>query len=186
MMVRALVLAFLALAWLALPAAAGQEDTRLDGLLARLQSPASPAEARAVEAMIWDIWHTYDGETGGVRQHMSAGLLAMNHRDLATAEQEFDEVVLLAPDFAEGWNRRATVRYLRDDYVGSVEDIRATLALEPRHFGALSGLGLCYTALGDLPQALAAFEAALGINPNMPGVRANIDMIRKSLSGDPI
>ncbi len=92
----------------------------------------------------------------------------------------------LAPSSPEGWNRRATSRYLAGDFAGSVADIQRTLELEPRHFGALSGLGLIYSQLEDPERAVAAFEAALEINPHLPGARANIQHLRELLVGDPI
>ena len=167
-------------------AMADQDDSRLDGLFQRLQTTASITEARNLESLIWSIWFSYDGENPEVRQLMGAAAAAMNIRDQDKAETILTRVTELAPDFAEGWNRRATSRYLAGDYAGSVADIQRTLELEPRHFGALSGLGLIYTALEDPERAVAAFEAALEINPHMPGARANIEHLRGLLEGDPI
>lgn len=184
---RAVVLALaMALTLAGSAAGAGQDDDRLDALFARLQETADPAEARIVEHLIWSIWYVYEGAATEVRTLMLAGEQASRRRDYGTAEQIFDEVVDLDPSFAEGWNRRATVRYLRGDYVGSIADIRVTLSLEPRHFGALSGLGLCYMALEESERAIAAFEAALALNPHMPGPRAHVEALRERLSGAPI
>ena len=176
----------MALCLAASAAEAGQDDDRLDALFARLQETADPAEARVVERLIWSIWYAYDGAATEVHVLMLAGEQASRRRDYAAAERIFDRVVELDPGFAEGWNRRATVRYLRGDYVGSIADIRVTLGLEPRHFGALSGLGLCFMALQDHEQAVAAFEAALSINPHMSTARAHVEALRDSLAGTPI
>ena len=89
------------------------------------------------------------------------------------------------PGFAEAWKKRATLLYLIGDDDGSVAKVRRTLALEPRHFGALSGLGLI-NARHDRPEtALHSFEAALAIHPFLPGARANVDALREQLKGDP-
>jgi tetratricopeptide (TPR) repeat protein len=101
------------------------------------------------------------------------------------AMRAFDAVVEAAPEFAEGWNKRATVRYALGDIDGSIVDIRRTLALEPRHFGALSGLGLCRLAQDRPAEALEAFEAALKINPHLDGL-ANIKALRDQVRGKPL
>lgn len=168
------------------PAWAGQDDPRLDPLFERLQGPLDPTEAAIIESEIWNLWLSYTGEVDDVRLLMRQGIAATDARDLERAEGLFAQAIDRAPDFAEAWNRRATVRYMRGDYRGSIADIQATLALEPRHFAALSGLGLCYTALDELERAIAAFEAALAINPHMDSARANIDYLRAQLEGEPI
>ena len=89
------------------------------------------------------------------------------------------------PEFAEAWNKRATVLYLMGDYQRSVADVEQTLALEPRHFGALAGLGLINLALDREVAALRAFEAALNIHPQQPGLRAKIKELRTRLGGKP-
>ena len=90
-------------------------------------------------------------------------------------------VIELRPNLSEGWNRRATLRYLMGDYEGSIADIDETLKLEPRHFGALSGLGLCHLRLGNEEEALDAFERALIHNPHMQGVKRNVKELRDRL-----
>ena len=89
----------------------------------------------------------------------------------------FNELVEEVPDFAEGWNKRATLYYLFGDYAASARDIEKTLELEPRHFGALSGLGLVHMAQNQYAKAKSAFEAALLIHPHSSGVRQNIKLI---------
>ena len=89
----------------------------------------------------------------------------------------------LAPDFAEAWNKRATVLYLRGRLEESVIDVKRTLKLEPRHFGALSGLGLIYLAVGQPEIALKALDAALAIHPQMPGPREKAEQLRDDLKG---
>lgn len=169
-----------------LSALAGQNDHRLADLFDRLQTTPNPAEAHTIEELIWRIWIAYDGDGREVTRLMGDGAVAMQLRNHDRAEAVLTEVTERAPDFAEGWNRRATARYLAGDFSGSVADIQRTLQLEPRHFGALSGLGMIYSALEEPDRALAAYAAALEINPHLPGARANIEFLRGLLDGDPI
>jgi len=161
------------------PAAlADQSDGRLDGLFARLQA-AGPAEALRVEGEIWQIWTQSDD--GAVRGLMGDGLAAMQRGDYRHALAKFDQMVVIAPGFAEGWNKRATVHYLLGNYGQSLSDIAKTLELEPRHFGALSGRGLVYVKLEDERRALEAFEAALAVHPHLAGAATNAEQLRKIL-----
>jgi Flp pilus assembly protein TadD len=98
----------------------------------------------------------------------------MAEGEFKLAADWFGKVIQLAPDFAEGWNKRATAHYLADDLDASVRDIQKTLALEPRHFGALSGLGLIFMQRGDLAGALAAFEQVLVVHPNSAQARVHV------------
>jgi tetratricopeptide (TPR) repeat protein len=110
----------------------------------------------------------------------------MNAGYLGLAEDVFNDVVGQAPDFAEGWNKRATVRYFMGNHTGSIEDCARVLELEPRHFGALSGLGMIHVALGDDRAALRWFEQALAVHPYLPGVKENISILRERLRGKAI
>jgi tetratricopeptide (TPR) repeat protein len=114
---------------------------------------------------------------------MRQGTVAMSQGQLGRALERFDRIVDLAPEFAEGWNKRATVLYLMGDYQASVLDIQRTLELEPRHFGALSGLGLIYDAIEEPAAALRSFEAALEIHPHLVGTLQRIEELRRQLSG---
>lgn len=160
------------------PAAlASQTDERLDPLFDRLKTTDSETEAAALTYQIWVIWR--QSESDLVNALMAKGLEEMSRRSYEAALATFGEVVEAEPNFAEGWNKRATVFYLMGEYEASVRDIEHTLALEPRHFGALSGLGFIYLTLGDDQAALNAFEAALKINPYLPGARARAEELRR-------
>jgi tetratricopeptide (TPR) repeat protein len=180
---RVLSVLLLLSALLAGPAHADQDDPRLPALFARLKSAASDTEARLVEALVWQIWSlSVDAE---VNSMMARGMRAMTDGDPKQALTVFDALVHRSPNFAEGWNKRATVYFLLGDFESSVSDIERTLQLEPHHFGALSGLGQIYLALDRDEPALKAFEAALAIDPHLIGVKAAIAGIKKKREGDP-
>ncbi|MFQ5620030.1 MAG: tetratricopeptide repeat protein, partial [Rhodospirillales bacterium] len=155
---------------------------RLDQLFARLKAAPSAREAQAIEHNIWRLW-THAG-IEKVDAEMAVGTLALAVGEYKAAFKSFDAVVKMAPDFAEGWNKRATVEYLLGDFDASVGDIERTLTLEPRHFGALSGLGLIYLAIGKERAAIRVFEGALAIHPHLPGAKARIKRLRSKLEGE--
>ena len=169
---------------LALPAAADQDDPRLDRLFDQLYHAPDPLAAQAVEHAIWRIWLTSEDDV--VNALMGEGVAAMQRRDYPTALRSFDLLIQAAPGYAEGWNKRATVYYLIGAYEDSLADIVRTLDLEPRHFGALSGRGLILLNLGRSEEALTAFEAALDLHPQMPGARINVEALRKLLKDSSI
>ena len=166
-----------------IPAAmAAQDDPRLEGLFESLLQPLEAEEARRVEVMIWQIWGEIDDPK--IERLLDYGTRAMALGAYDRALIDFNAVVELAPEMAEAWNKRATLHYLMGNYPESIMDIERTLALEPRHFGALSGLGLINMALGRDEVALKAFEAALEVNPHLPGPKANIEDIKRRLEGE--
>lgn len=172
---RALVLVLLL--GLAGASIADQTDERLDGLFARLHATADGHEAEAITAQIWEIW--YQTENLEARELFRRGVRHLQAARFDEALAAFDEVVELTPDFAEAWNRRATVLYLMGEHAASVDDIKHTLMLEPRHFGALSGLGLIYLHSEQWDDAIRAFRRALEVNPHLPGPRQNIELIER-------
>jgi len=131
----------------------------------------SGAAARA-EAALWEMWHR-SGDRA-VDALIREGIEVMERRDLAGAEAIFARVIARAPEFAEGWNKRATVRYVAENYEGSIADCEETLTRNPHHFGALSGQGLCYMALGRHREAAAVFRRALAVHPRLQGARHNL------------
>lgn len=136
---------------------------QLDALFDQLADPTNE-DWKTVEAQIWAQWN----QSGSPAMDLLAGRAdeAMAAGDLDTALVFLDSLVRLAPEFAEGWNKRATLYYMRDDYGASVADIGRTLALEPRHFGALSGLGIILGQLGDKPGSLRAYRRVVELNPH--------------------
>ncbi len=174
------------LAVLTLPGAgmADQTSDELGDLFDRLKVSTNTFEAAAIEGLIWKVWiHRGVAE---VDQNMTLGIVAMDEGNFKASLSYFDRVVRRDPGFAEGWNKRATVYYLMGNFDASVQDIRKTLALEPRHFGALSGMGLIYDAIGKQAAAVKVWEKALEINPHMAGLRRRIEEIRAETKGNPI
>jgi tetratricopeptide (TPR) repeat protein len=98
----------------------------------------------------------------------------MQNRRLEEAEECFNRVIQTQPQFAEGWNKRATVRYMRKDFAGSIADCQETLARNPHHFGAASGQGLCHMSLGQAREAAICFRRALEVHPHLDAVRMNL------------
>ncbi len=178
------VLLSFALLAAAAPAAADQNDPRLNELFARLQKTDNRLEAQTLESMIWGIWYSSDDVE--VSRLMDQGERAMQAQDMRTAIGAFTKITEIAPDFAEGWNRRATALFMIGEYEASRADVAKTLALEPRHFGALSGLGLINAAEDKGEAAIEAWQHALEVNPNMPSVQQNIEEMQAKLAEDNI
>ncbi len=171
----ALLLALLLALGVAGPAAADQNDPALDGLFRDLKEAQSPERVREIEMRIWGHW--FDSGSEEIDRMLHAGDIALSTGRYNHSYALLNGVIERRPDLAEGWNRRATLRYLIRDYEGSIADIDETLKREPRHFGALSGLGLCHLALGNEEEALGAFERALVHNPHMPGVKRRVEQL---------
>jgi len=158
---------------------AAQDDPRLNDLFAALKTAETMADVAGVEARIWHLWSL--SNDAAVDRVLAGGVAAMNHRQFTAALTSFNMVIEMKPEFAEGWNKRATLYYLTGAYSRSIADVERTLALEPRHFGALSGLGLINMALDRPAEALAAFEAALAVHPFMPHARRMVKELRQAL-----
>ena len=112
---------------------------------------------------------------------MQMGIQRMNYQRYSEAMLIFNQVITSYPDYAEAWNKRATLQYLIGNLDNSITDIEKTLELEPRHFGALSGLGLVYIQRNELNKAKKAFEDLIKIHPNSPSARQNLDLVNEKL-----
>ncbi len=163
---------------------ADQTDPRLDELFVHLQDVETSAQARSVEQLIWNVW--LESESPTLRLLMGRVATAMGQQNFIAALKILDSVVAIAPNYAEGWNKRATVYFLLGQYEDSMTDVERTLALEPRHFGALSGLGLIYIRLKDNAAALDAYERALTVNPHLVQARAEVKRLRRKVKGENI
>jgi len=181
MKMRGAILAVLALL-VAVPASADQNDPRLnplfDGLMAA--TPES-RDAMVIEREIWSIW-TLPGTASG-RVLMNQGVSQMENFDLMGAIRTFTALIEIEPEFAEGWNKRATIHYMVGNLAESLTDIEVVMELEPRHFGAQAGRGLVLDAMGLEEAALEEYERALEMNPHMASIRQRMETLREELKG---
>ena len=169
------IIAVLILLVYSLASPADQNDPALDRLFERLTITTSDEEASNITREIWQRWTANDDPA--VSQLMQTGIRALNYSTYRKALQSFDRVIEMAPEFAEGWNKRATLYYHIKEYRRSIDDIKETLRLEPRHFGAWSGLGLVSIAQENYSGALAAFKKALSINPHIANIRRYVQKL---------
>ena len=134
-----------------------------------------------MDRRIWLLWLHSDDKA--VNRLMAQGVIAMRRGAFERAFERFDEITRRAPDFAEGWNKRATVLYMMGRHRESVADVQHVLNLEPRHYGALSGLGVILVTLGREEAALEWLHRALEVNPYLDGIRHLADEIGERLKG---
>jgi tetratricopeptide (TPR) repeat protein len=163
---------------------ADQTDQRLDGLFQTLQTSQDATALGEAEATIWEIWYE-SGEADIDALMLEAGALVRSG-DLAAAESIYSRIIEATPQFSEGWNRRATVRFYQNDYAGSLADIEQTLKLEPRHFGAIWGLGMILGSQRDYQRAINAFEMLLEIKPNAGDARPRIELLKQELAKESV
>jgi len=139
------------------------DDPVIDLLLEDLKSSDEPRREKASQEL-WRIWFCQKGATGLERLEQSQALLQSGRVD--QAEVVLNELIQDHPDFAEAWNRRAVLYYLQGRYRQSLSDCEQVVALNPIHFGAIHGMGLCHAALGDYLPAIQAFRRALTMQPH--------------------
>ncbi len=151
-----------------------------DDYLDRLERAESALKAEFLIMQIWDAW-TFPQETRAQHAVMRIGMEAMNANALDQAERIFTKILSATPDYTEAWNKRATVRFLKGDFVGSEADIYQVLIREPRHFGALAGLGMINMRLRDYEKALNAYERVKSINPFSTDANAIIPDLKDML-----
>lgn len=151
------------------PAPSVHTAETLDTLFSKLKRARSKEEAKSINQAIQVRW--LDSGSATIDLLMQRALKAMESKDYPLSLDILDAVVDLKPDYAEGWNKRATVHYLRQDFGRSIGDIEQALKLEPRHFGALSGLGSIFRQLGKEEDALRVFEQALAIYPRLESIQ---------------
>lgn len=148
---------------------------QLDKLFARLIKSGDSGEAQKIEQSIWSLWMTSDSPTADAL--LAQAMKASAADETGAALAILDNVIEVHPNYAEAWNKRATVYFLIGRFNDSLSDIDKVLELEPRHFGALSGRGMIKRQQGDIAAARAAFEEALGFNPHMEGVKRALEEI---------
>jgi tetratricopeptide (TPR) repeat protein len=137
--------------------------------------------AATAEAILWRTWCR--SSNSEIDRIFRAGVNAMQNGLLDDAESFFATVIDAAPDFAEGWNKRATVRYMRKNFHGAIADCQETLARNPNHFGAASGQGLCHLSLSQYREAAVCFRRALEIHPHLEAARYNLALAESQGGG---
>lgn len=155
-----------------IPLAADQNDERLDALFEQLKEAPSVAVSTAIERKISVIWTQTPSKAS--EELMMNGIEAIQRGQLDLALKHFTSLVEGEPEFAEAWNKRATVHYMLGDYPEAIADIEKTLELEPRHFGALAGLGTIFAEIDQPEAARNVFQEVLELSPQSPGIKENI------------
>ncbi|MEM7498053.1 MAG: hypothetical protein AAF371_08690 [Pseudomonadota bacterium] len=155
-------------------------EAQLDALFGQLADEANQ-HWPVIQAQIWRVWRRSGSDSMDLL--LARGMEAMEKKDFETAEMHLTDLVRLAPDFAEGWNQRATLYFMMEDYGRSVADIEAVLAIEPRHFGALAGLGIILDRTGYDKGALDAYRRVLELHPNMPGAQKGVEKLAPEIDG---
>ena len=159
----------------------GGSSTMLDTLFSKLQTATDPVAIQSLEAAIWEQWIVVPD--GPQRELMMRGIAEMQQRQLKQSVETFSKLIEIAPDLSEAWNKRATAHWLLGNFPASLNDICETVKLEPRHFGAYSGLGMIRAEMGEYPRAVAAFELAKKYNPHIVGIDDEIARL-KAMGGD--
>jgi tetratricopeptide (TPR) repeat protein len=159
----------------------GDPNYNLNTLFEALKIAPDAASAKAIENRIWAVWMISDSDTCNVL--MTRVKAAVGGKDYDLALKLLDAIIAIKPAYVEAWNERATVYYLKNDYAHAIADLAEVLAREPRHFGALSGLGLLLQELGDDKDALTAYRKALAIDPRLEHIPDVVKTLSEKVEG---
>jgi tetratricopeptide (TPR) repeat protein len=163
------------------PKPATPRPSTLNDLYERLAAAKDEAEGKGIATLIERRWSRSGSDTADLL--MSRAADAVRAKDYALAIEILDRLLVLEPNWAEAWHRRANVFYMMDDPVGAMADLRRALAIEPRHFEAWAGLGHIFMASEDKRGALEAYRRALKIHPQMENVRTRVERLRPQIDG---
>ena len=166
------------------PAPEAMRKQMLDGLFVRLRNAGDQGDAQRIAASIARVWLQSDSDTAILL--MQRAMVSMQARQYQLALSLFDKLVAAEPDWAEAWNQRATTRFLAGDTDGAMADINRVLKLEPRHFGALAGMGMILQGAGLETSALEIFKKALGIYPLEPNIQKLVEKLALEIEGQNI
>jgi len=153
----------------------------LDTLFGALKIAPDEASAKAIENRIWALWLASGSDTCDLL--MSRVKDAIDEKDYDLALKLLNSVISIRPGYVEAWNRRATIYYLKQDYPRSIADIAEVLKREPRHFGALAGLGLMLQEIGDDKDALEAYRRALAVDPHLDNIPDVVKTLTDKVEG---
>jgi tetratricopeptide (TPR) repeat protein len=159
----------------------GDRTQNLDFLFGALKAAPDNDSAKAIEERIWALWFVSGSDTADLL--MTRVKTAAEAKDLDLAVQLLDAIVEIRPDYVEAWNRRATIFFMKKEYGRALADIRQVLAREPRHFAALSGLGLIMQELGDDKRALDVFRRALAVHPHLERIPDLVKQLTEKVEG---
>jgi tetratricopeptide (TPR) repeat protein len=161
---------------------APSREEQIDALIKTLQTTKDDTVAIEAENSLANLWLKSGSATVDLMMRwVTAAMAAKNY---PTALDYLDRILTLTPDYAEGWNARATVYFLEGDYSRALFDLQQVLRIEPRHFDALAGLGALLREMGKNREALSAFEVALALDPHLASVgKAVADLKRKGVAG---
>ncbi len=158
-----------------------QRGQNLDKLFEALKVAPDEASAKYVENRIWAAWHASNSDTATLL--MSRVKIAVDAKEIDLAIRLLTSIVAIKPDYVEAWNQRATLYYMKKDFGRSLADIHNVLAREPRHFGALSGLGMIMQEFGDEKGALEAFRRALALHPHLERIPDLVKKLTEKVEG---
>jgi tetratricopeptide (TPR) repeat protein len=159
----------------------GDRTRNLDFLFGALKVAPDDDSAKQVENRIWALWLASGSDTANLL--MTRAKAAIDGNDLDLALRLLDAIIKVKPDYVEAWNRRATIHYMRKEFGAALQDIHEVLKLEPRHFGAMSGLGMILQEFGDEKHALEVFRRALEINPHLQKVPDLVKTLSEKVEG---
>ncbi len=162
-------------------APAGDKIRNIEFLFEALKIAPDDDSAKAIENRIWALWASAGGDTGNLL--MSRAKKAIDAKNTDLAIRLLNAIIEIRPDFIEAWNRRATMYYLKKDFGNSLADIRHVLGVEPRHFGALAGLGTILEEVGDEKHALDAYRKALAVHPRLRGIAEHVRELAQKIEG---
>lgn len=149
------------------PSGAAAAEEALHRVLREASGAGAERLRTAAEEALWNAWHRSGIEE--VDATLRQGSALMEKEELEAAVRLFSEVIMRIPDYAEGWNKRATAHFMSQDFESSIADCKEVLKLKPRHFGCLAGMGMCYQALGRRREAVECFKQALKVHPGLEG-----------------
>ena len=165
-----------------LPKAEQGDPTRnLDFLFEALKIAPDEGTAKQIEQRIWALWFVSPSDTANLL--MTRVRTAVELKDTDLALELLDKIIAIKPDYVEAWNRRATIYFMKNDYGKSLADIREVLKREPRHFGALSGLGLILQEMGDDRRALDVYRRTLELHPKIQRIPDLVKTLREKVEG---
>ena len=159
----------------------GNSKHNLDFLFGALKVAPDDVTAKAIEQRIWTLWTATRSDTTTLL--MSRVQTAIEQKDVDLAIKLLDAIIKIKPKYVEAWNRRATIYYMKKDYGRALSDIREVLRHEPRHFGALSGLGLIMQDIGDDKQALEVYRRALAVYPRLQRIPDVVKTLQEKVEG---